>query len=100
MRRFLEQHRAAIAGVAVALLVVMIGFDPLGLTTGGTETLRIRVARRIAYPLEHPWGLAFLPNGDMLVTERAGRLRIVRKGVSEPELIPGVPKVVERAQAG
>jgi aldose sugar dehydrogenase len=100
MRRFLEQHRAAVAGVAVALLVVMIGFDPLGLTTGGTETLRIRVVRRIAYPLEHPWGLAFLPNGDMLVTERAGRLRIIRGGKLDDTWLSGVPPVLQKAQAG
>ncbi len=34
--------------------------------------------------LDHPWGLAILPNGDMLVTERAGRLRLVHKGVLDP----------------
>src|SRR5262245_23396676 len=100
MRRFLEQHRAAIAGVAVALLVIMMGFDPLGLTTGRTETRHIRVVRRIAYPLEHPWGLAFLPNGDMLVTERAGRLRMIRGGKLDDTWLSGVPPVVEKAQAG
>ena len=33
--------------------------------------------------LDHPWALAFVPGGDMLVTERAGRLRVIRKGVLE-----------------
>lgn len=41
--------------------------------------------------LEHPWGVAWLPNGDMLITERPGRLRIVRDGVLEPEAIAGIP---------
>jgi len=47
----------------------------------------------LASGLNHPWSLAFLPNGDMLVTERVGKLRIVHDGVLSPEAIPGVPKV-------
>jgi glucose/arabinose dehydrogenase len=43
--------------------------------------------------LEHPWSLAFLPNGDMLVTELPGRLRILRGGVLDPTPISGVPEV-------
>ena len=44
------------------------------------EGMRIRVSAA-ARTLENPFGLAFLPDGSMLVTERAGRLRIIRKGV-------------------
>ncbi len=47
----------------------------------------------MASGLAHPWSLAFLPNGDMLVTERPGRLRLVRDGRLDPEPIAGVPKV-------
>jgi glucose/arabinose dehydrogenase len=47
--------------------------------------------------LQNPWSLAFLPNGDMLVTERTGRLRIIRKGVLDPQPIAGVPEVNTRA---
>jgi aldose sugar dehydrogenase len=50
--------------------------------------------------LEHPWGLAFLPGGDILVTERPGRLRIVRGGVLDPEPLAGVPEVWARGQGG
>lgn len=50
--------------------------------------------------LEHPWGLAFLPNGDMLITERAGRLRLVRGGKLQAEPIEGVPKVFAEGQGG
>ena len=38
--------------------------------------------------LVHPWSLAFLPDGDMLVTERVGRLRIVRNGKLSPSPVP------------
>jgi aldose sugar dehydrogenase len=47
----------------------------------------------IAAGLWHPWSLAFLPNGDMLVTERNGKLRLVRDGRLDPEPIAGVPPV-------
>jgi glucose/arabinose dehydrogenase len=40
--------------------------------------------------LDHPWGIAFVPDGSMLVTERPGRLRVVRNGVADPTPIgPG-----------
>jgi aldose sugar dehydrogenase len=50
--------------------------------------------------LSHPWGMAFLPGGDILVTERGGRLRVVRSGQLVPESVPGVPEVRARGQGG
>jgi glucose/arabinose dehydrogenase len=50
--------------------------------------------------LSHPWSLAFLPDGNMLVTERQGRLRIIRKGVLDPQPIAGVPAVRAVALSG
>lgn len=50
--------------------------------------------------LANPWSLTFLPNGDMLVTERPGRLRIVRKGTLDPQPISGVPHVWATGQGG
>ena len=52
----------------------------------------------VAEGLEHPWGLAFLPNGDMLVTERPGRLRIIRDGKLDPEPLSGLLSGPEPAQ--
>lgn len=50
--------------------------------------------------LQHPWGMAFLPGGDMLVTERPGRLRIVRNGTLLPDPVAGVPQVLAEGQGG
>jgi glucose/arabinose dehydrogenase len=54
----------------------------------------------VADGLEHPWGLAFLPDGRMLVTERPGRLRIVARDGRLSEPLAGVPQVLARGQGG
>ncbi len=43
--------------------------------------------------LDHPWALAFVPGGDMLVTERPGRLRVIRNGVLDPKPLTGLPDI-------
>ena len=43
--------------------------------------------------LQNPWDLEFLPDGRMLVTERPGRLRIIRNGVLEPSAVTGLPPI-------
>jgi aldose sugar dehydrogenase len=50
--------------------------------------------------LENPWGMAWLPDGTMLVTERPGRLRVVREGKLVPDPVAGVPEVFARGQGG
>jgi glucose/arabinose dehydrogenase len=50
--------------------------------------------------LTYPYALAFLPDRSMLITERAGRLRIVRDGKLDPQPIAGVPEVVNSRQRG
>src|SRR6185369_13936100 len=57
-----------------------------------TAQQKIRVSV-VATGLANPWSLAFLPNGDMLVTERAGRLRVIKNGVLDPQPVSGVPAV-------
>lgn len=50
--------------------------------------------------LDHPWGLAFLPDGRMLVTERPGRLRIVKDRKLEPQPVSGLPQITPHGQGG
>lgn len=58
-----------------------------------TADYRIRVVKVVG-GLDRPHGLAFLPDGSLLITERPGRLRIVRNGTLDPQPISGVPKVL------
>jgi glucose/arabinose dehydrogenase len=68
--------------------------------THTTQDHRIRVSTLTA-GLSHPWSLAFLPDGRMLVTERAGRLRIIGKDFKlEPQSVGGVPTVAAVGQGG
>lgn len=64
-----------------------------------SDQARFRVAT-VVTGLEHPWGVAFLPNGDMLVTERPGRLRLIQNGQLLPEPIAGTPEVFADGQGG
>lgn len=54
----------------------------------------------VAEDLVQPWSMAWLPGGDMLITEKPGRLRVVRDGRLLPEAVPGVPDVFYEGQGG
>lgn len=64
-------------------------------TTGTSEAVRTLDVRRttVVEGLERPWSVVWLPDGAMLITERPGRLRIVRNGVLDPNSITGIPEV-------
>jgi glucose/arabinose dehydrogenase len=64
-----------------------------------TSSGQVRV-ETIARGLAHPWGLAFLPDGRMLVSERPGRLRVVSRGGGVSTPLVGVPRVFARGQGG
>ena len=75
-------------------------FDSSTRGPGGT---RISGPKFRVVPLpgfSYPYALAFLPDGGILVTERAGRLRIVREGKLDPQPIAGIPEVLDTRQRG
>jgi len=55
---------------------------------------------KVVEGFEQPWSLAFLPDGRMLVTEKAGRLRIVSQGKLDPKPVEGLPEVTVHGQGG
>ena len=61
---------------------------------------RVRISQSVADGLVQPWSIAFLPGGDALVTERPGRLRILRNGALLPTPVEGVPEVFYQGQGG
>src|SRR5262252_6483947 len=61
--------------VAVGIAPVALADDAIVLDTAEQHKIRVAI---LARGLSPPWGMAWLPNGDLLVTERPGRLRIVR----------------------
>ncbi len=63
-----------------------------------TEQFRFKL-EKIADDLESPWGIAFLPNGDMLVTDKAGELWLIKEDKTKIE-ISGVPEVLYKGQGG
>ena len=67
-----------------------LGAGPFVLDTAEQHKIRVVVVTR---GLNNPWSLAFLPDGQMLVTERGGRLRIIRNGVLDPQPVAGAPEV-------
>ena len=75
----------------VGLPVAPLGAGPFEFVTAEQQQ-KIRVSV-VVRGLSHPWSLVFLPGGSMLVTERPGRLRIVRDGRLDPTPIAGVPRV-------
>ena len=76
---------------------VPLGGGPFTLDTAEQHKIRVVV---VSKGLSHPLSLAFLPDGSMLVTERGGRLRILRDGVLDPQPLAGVPKVHAVRNAG
>jgi len=84
--------------------VAPAGFEPQEIPAAPTEyntaeVMRIRVVP-IARGLVNPWSLAFLPDGTLLVTEKEGRLRLIRGDVLDPKPVPGVPTVRVQGRSG
>ena len=77
-------------GQSIGVPVPPLGAGPWVFDTAEQHKIRVSVVTR---GLSQPWAIAFLPDGGMLVTERPGRLRVVRDGVLDPHALAGVPEV-------
>jgi glucose/arabinose dehydrogenase len=97
MIQFPKNRRLSFVLLALSLpilLVTMSFYDK-----SDTDTIKLKVETFVD-GLNMPWAMTFLPNGDVLVTERPGKLRIVKQGKLNPKEILGIPKVHYRGQGG
>jgi glucose/arabinose dehydrogenase len=69
---------------------------PIVLDTAIQHQIRLTVTKGF----NQPWSMAFLPTGGILVTERPGRLRIVRDGILDPNPVAGIPQVQAQGLTG
>src|SRR5450631_2016014 len=88
---------AAMAQQPIGVPVAPLGNGPFVFDTAEQHKIRVSVVTK---GLEHPWSLVFLPDGSMLVTERPGRLRVIRDGKLDPRPITGVPAVRQIGNSG
>jgi glucose/arabinose dehydrogenase len=84
----------------VAGVLVLLGTATLSGNTMFTSAVHDYRVVTVVDGLVQPWSIAFLPGGDMLITERPGRLRIVRQGKLLPQPVDGIPKVFTSSQGG
>jgi len=87
--------RLLVLGVALQLSAALAPAQVVA-----TKEHQVRIVTVLS-GLEHPWGLAFLPDGRMLVTERPGRMRVIEQGGKlDPVPIAGLPRVDPQGQGG
>ena len=90
--------------VAISLIMVLvIASTPAASAVDIVDTSPLASGwstEEIARGLEHPWGMDFLPNGDLLVTERPGQLRLVTASGLHPDPIAGLPQIYAQRQGG
>ena len=92
----MRRTRISIAAFGIAALVSVV---VSGQTNSKSAFHDYRVVT-VADGLIQPWSIAFLPGGDTLITERPGRLRILRQGKLLPQAVEGIPKVFHSGQGG
>lgn len=84
-------------GQSIGVPVPPLGEGPWTLDTAEQHKIRVSV---VARGLSHPWAIAFLPDENVLVTERPGRLRLIRDGVLDSLPISGTPNVRTEGNGG
>ena len=87
---FDAQQSGAQSFAADGIPAVSLPDPPVEYRTAEGQGIRVSV---VTTGLTYPWGLAFLPDGSALVTERLGALRVIREGVLDPHPLSGVPEV-------
>ncbi len=88
--------RAIVCALALSAAPAALAQDTQRLRTDKVEVIVETLARN----LQNPWGLAFLPDGRMLVTEKPGRLRIAEADGRLLEPVTGLPRIAARGQGG
>ena len=84
-------------GTPIGVPRAPLGDGPWVLDTAEQHKVKVSI---VATGLVNPWSVAWLPDGSMLVTERAGRLRLLKNGVLDPAPITGVPVVKAQRLSG
>src|SRR5215475_9465138 len=84
-------------GPRAGISVPPLGDGPFVFDTGEQDKIRVSVVTK---GLSHLCSLVILPDGSMLIPERAGRLRVVRNGVLDQTPVPGLPQVKAQGLAG
>jgi glucose/arabinose dehydrogenase len=84
-------------GAPIGVPRAPLGDGPWVIDTAEQHKVKVSI---VATGLANPWSFVWLPNGDMLVTERPGRLRMLRNGVLDPTPIAGVPAVKAQRLSG
>jgi len=95
-------NRSTCAAVLAALALTACGSPGTALAQGEVHISEEHDFRlvTVASGLENPWGLAFLPDGDILVTERPGRIRLITGGELRQAPVAGAPTAVTGGQGG
>ena len=81
----------------IGVPVPPLGAGPFVVDTAEQHKIRVTVVTK---GLVHPWSLVFLPDGGTLVTERPGRIRLVRDGLLDPKPLGGVPQTRTKGNGG
>ncbi len=99
MKRGVFSHGGSLLAAAFLGVMLLLPIDLADAEDLSSRLHRFRVTA-VAGGLEHPWSLAFLPGGDILVSERPGRLRIIRDGALLDSPVRGLPQIRARGQGG
>lgn len=96
----MEAHDIGKVIMKFALKLALIGWAGLVGFTAQTALASDYILEEVVNGLDMPWGIAFLPDGDMLVTELSGQLRLVREGELQAQPVAGVPESYYAGQGG